>query len=162
HGYDGKKAFPLILFLHGAGQTGTDGRAQVRGALGRAIRKRETTFPFLTVFPQAHKGGWAAGSEDGKRALAILDAVGKHYKVDTKRVYLTGLSMGGEGTWSLAAAHPRRWAAIVPVSGAGDPKTAAKIKDVPCWCFHGDADKVTGAARSRDMIRALKEAGGRP
>ena len=86
----------------------------------------------------------------------------KDYVVDTKRVYLTGLSMGGEGTWSLAAAHPDRWAAIVPICGGGDLRTAAKIKDIPCWCFHGDADKMIRVQLSRDMIGALRKAGGRP
>jgi predicted peptidase len=161
HDYDGKKVFPVILFLHGAGSSGTDGKAPVRGALAEAIRKQEKTFGFVTVFPQSHRGSWQANSPDGKRALAILDEVLEHYSVDRSRVYLTGLSMGGEGTWSLAAAHPERWAAIVPICGGGDPRTAAKFKDVPCWCFQGDADRgVVG--QSRAMIRALKAAGGRP
>jgi predicted peptidase len=159
HEYDGTRAFPVILYLHGAGLTGTDGREQVKGSLGEAIRKREKTFPFIVVFPQSHEGSWKADSSDGKRALAILDDVLKSYAVDAKRVYLTGVSMGGEGTWSLAAAHPDRWAAIVPLCGGGDPRTAAKIKDIPCWCFHGDADQPE---QSRAMIRALKRAGGRP
>src|SRR5437762_12793984 len=72
HDYDGKKAFPLILFLHGAGQTGTDGRQQVRVGLGPAIKKQEKTFAFIAVFPQSHKDGWEAGSDDGRRALPIL------------------------------------------------------------------------------------------
>jgi predicted peptidase len=159
HGYDGKRAFPVILYLHGAGLTGTDGREQVKGSLGAAIRKREKTFPFVVVFPQSHGGSWQADSVDGRRAVAILDDVLRRYAVDPKRVYLTGVSMGGEGTWSLAAAHPDRWAAIVPVCGGGDPRTAAKIKHIPCWCFHGDADEPE---RSRAMIRAIKRAGGRP
>src|SRR5262249_30519329 len=127
--YDGTRPFPLIVFLHGAGQTGTDGRNQIRVGLGPVIKRQENTFAFLAVFPQSHKGGWVAGSEDAKRVLAILDEVQKDYRVDTTRVYLTGISMGGEGTWSLAAAHPRRWAAIVPICGVGDPKIAPKIKD---------------------------------
>jgi predicted peptidase len=162
HSYDGNKVFPVILFLHGAGQTGTDGRLQVRGALGEAIRKQEKTFPFVAVFPQSHEGSWQAGSRDGKRALAILDEVKKHFRVDLKRVYLTGISMGAEGTWSLAAAHPERWAAIVPICGGGDPGTAARFKQIPCWCFHGDADRVIEVRLSRTMIRALRDAGGRP
>jgi predicted peptidase len=157
--YDGKRAFPVILYLHGAGLTGTDGREQVKGSLGEAIRRREKTFPFIVVFPQSHRGSWQADSADGKRAVAILDDVLRSYAVDAKQVYLTGVSMGGEGTWSLAAAHPDRWAAIVPLCGGGDPRTAAKIKGIPCWCFHGDADQPE---RSREMIRALKRAGGRP
>jgi predicted peptidase len=161
-GYDGTRAFPAILFLHGSGATGTDGRAHVQGALAAAIRKRPKYFPFLVVFPQSHEGSWQANSPDGKRALAILDRVARDYRVNGKRLYLTGLSMGAEGVWSLAAAHPQRWAAIVPICGGGDPATAARFKDVPCWCFHGDADKVTPPARSRAMIRALKQAGGNP
>jgi predicted peptidase len=162
HEYDGKEAWPVILFLHGSGAVGTDGRTQVAGALAQAIRKDEKKFAFIAVFPQAHDYRWTAGSVDGKRALAILDEVGHSYKIDKKRTYLTGVSMGGEGTWSLAAAHPDRWAAIVPVCGSGDPQIAAKIKDIPCWCFHGDADTLIPAAASREMIRALRQAGGQP
>jgi predicted peptidase len=160
--YDAKKSFPTILFLHGAGATGTDGRAQVEGGLAPHIRKQEKSFGFIAVFPQAHEGSWLADSRDGKRALAILDQVATDFRVDARRVTLTGLSMGGQGVWSLAAAHPGRWAAIVPICHGGDPKSAAKFKDIPCWCFHGDADKVIPPAESRVMIRALKEAGGRP
>ncbi len=83
--------------------------------LAKAIRDREKTFAFLAVFPQAHVGSWQAETKDGRRAMAILDEVLKTYKVDAKRVYLTGPSMGSEGTWSLAAAHSTRWAAIVPL-----------------------------------------------
>ena len=161
HDYDGKRVYPLILYLHGAGQTGTDGRKQIGVGLGPAIKKQTKKFPLIAVFPQAHKGGWEAGFEDGKRALAILDEVEQDYNVDAKRVYLSGISMGGEGTWSLAAAYPKRWAAIVPICGGGDPKKAPKIKDIPCWCFQGDADEGF-VQQSRFMIKALWDAGGRP
>ncbi len=114
------------------------------------------------VIPQSEKRTWKADSEDGKRAVAILDQVMKDYKVDPDRQYLTGLSMGGFGTWSLAAAYPDRWAAIVPICGGGDPKTAEKIKDIPCWCFHGGADPTVKPERSQEMIEALKKAGGHP
>jgi thiol-disulfide isomerase/thioredoxin len=152
HGYDGKSPLPTILFLHGSGYVGSDGRKQLTGALAAAIKLREPDFPFLTIFPQAQQGGWKAGSADGRLAMAILDAVSRDYAVDPARVYLTGLSMGGEGTWSLAAAHPKRWAAIVPICGGGDPGIAPRIKHIPCWCFHGDADNPE---LSRSMIRAL-------
>jgi predicted peptidase len=112
--------------------------------------------------PQAQKKGWNAGGPEGKRAIAILDEVLQSYKTDKKRVYLTGLSMGGYGTWSLAAAHPERWAAIAPICGGGNPATAVKFKDVPCWCFHGDADPTVSVEKSREMIKALKAAGGSP
>jgi predicted peptidase len=161
HDYKGDKPFPLVLFLHGAGATGTDGKKQVSG-ISAEIRRDEKAFPCLVVFPQSENRTWRADSADGKRAMAILEEVEKQYKVDAKRVYLTGLSMGGFGTWSLAAAHPKRWAAIVPICGGGDPKQAEKIKDIPCWCFHGDADPTVKVDRSREMIKALKDAGGDP
>jgi predicted peptidase len=160
--YNGAKAYPLILFLHGAGETGTDGWAQSSVGLGKAIGKQQKTFGFIAVFPQARKRTWQADSEEGKRAMAILEQVEKEYKVDPKRIYLTGLSMGGYGTWSFAVKYPDKWAAIVPICGGGDAKEAAKIKHIPCWCFHGDADKAVKVSQSRDMIQALKDAGGTP
>jgi predicted peptidase len=162
HDYKRDKPYPLILFLHGSGESGTDGKKQAQVGLGPAIKKQEKTFGFIAVFPQSEKRNWRADSEDGQRALKILDQVMKDYQVDPQRVYLTGLSMGGFGTWSLAAKYPDRWAAIVPVCGGGDVKQAAKIKDIPCWCFHGDADKAVPIAMSRKMVGALKEAGGHP
>lgn len=168
HNYDGSKPFPAILFLHGAGSDGSDGRLHLGLGLAPAIRKRNEDFPFVAIFPQARKGegwkgeGWKAGSPGGKRALAILDQVMKDYRIDADRVCLSGMSMGGEGTWSLAAADPQRWAAIVPICHGGNTATAARLKDVPCWCFHGVADKVIPIQRSRDMIQAIKDAGGQP
>jgi predicted peptidase len=161
-GYQGDKAYPLILFLHGAGETGTDGEKQVKVGLGPAIKKHAKTFPFIAVLPQSQKRTWKADSADGKRALAILAEVRKEFKVDPKRIYLTGLSMGGFGTWSMAVAYPEKWAAIVPICGRGDPSQAAKIKDLPCWCFHGDADKAVAVKGSREMIAAIKGAEGSP
>jgi predicted peptidase len=158
--YKGDKEYPVILFLHGAGEKGSDGKKQARGGLAPAIR-RDKSFPFIAIFPQA-ENTWRAGSADAKRALAILDQVMKEYKTDPKRVYLTGLSMGGFGTWSIAAATPERWAAIVPICGGGSPATAEKIKDIPCWCFHGDADPTVKVESSRAMIEALKKAGAEP
>jgi predicted peptidase len=153
---------PVILFLHGSGSTGDDGQKQAKGGLASAIRKNEKSFAFITVFPQSQKRSWRADSEDGKRAVAILDTVMKEYNGDPKRVYLTGLSMGGFGTWSLAAKYPERWAAIAPICGGGDVKSASKIKDLPTWNFHGDADPTVSVELSRKMIAALKAAGGNP
>jgi predicted peptidase len=160
--YTDAKEYPLILFLHGSGETGSDGRLQAAVGLGPAIKQREQNFPFLAVFPQSQKRTWKADSADATRALAILEEVRKTYQVDPQRIYLTGLSMGGYGTWSLAAKYPERWAAIVPVCGGGDPKAAATIKDLPCWCFHGEEDGAVKVKRSREMIEALKAAGGAP
>jgi predicted peptidase len=165
HDYDGTKAYPVILFLHGAGETKstkTGAKMPVEVGIGPAIKKQEKTFPFITLIPQAETRGWQAEGPNAKRALGMLDEVMKEYKTDPKRVYLTGLSMGGMGTWSVAAAHPEKWAAIVPICGRGDVKTAEKIKDIPCWCFHGDADTAVPVSGSRDMIEAIKKAGGSP
>jgi formylglycine-generating enzyme required for sulfatase activity/predicted esterase len=162
HDYRGDREYPVILFLHGAGEIKGRGAPPVEVGLGPAIKKREGTFPFIAVFPQATRQSWQAGSPDAARALAILDAVCAEYKTDKGRVYLTGLSLGGYGTWSLAAANPERWAAIAPLCAGGDPKDAAKLKGVPCWCFHGDADRTVPVRGSRDMVAALRAAGGDP
>jgi predicted peptidase len=162
HGYDGTKEFPIILFLHGAGETKGGTKEPVEVGIGPAIKKQEKSFPCIVVIPQSEKRTWQATSDDGKRAIAILDATMKELKVDAKRQYLSGLSMGGYGTWSNAAAYPDRWAAIVPICGGGNPKDAVKIKDIPCWNFHGDEDTAVKVERSREMIEALKNAGGKP
>ncbi|OWK41602.1 prolyl oligopeptidase family serine peptidase [Fimbriiglobus ruber] len=161
--YDGTTALPVILFLHGSGET--KGGAKMpfdQGLMNKHYQKQEEKFPAIVVVPQSEKRTWKADSADAKRALAMLDATTKEYKTDPARVYLTGLSMGGYGTWSLAVAHPEKWAAIVPVCGGGDPKAAEKIKDIPCWCFHGDKDDAVKVEKSREMIEALKKAGGDP
>ena len=162
HDYKKGTPTPTILFLHGAGETKGGKKMPVEVGLGPAIKKREKSIPFLTIIPQAPVRGWQADGQSAKMALGILGAVEKEYTVDPKRTYLTGLSMGGFGTWSLAAAHPEKWAAIVPICGRGDTSKADKIKDVPVWCFHGDADTAVKVEGSRDMIAAIKKAGGSP
>jgi len=164
--YKGDKATPVILFLHGAGETkpAKDGKGKmpVEVGIGPAIKKREKTFPFITIIPQAQTRGWQFEGPNAKMALGMLEAVEKEYKTDPKRTYLTGLSMGGFGTWSIATAMPDKWAAIVPICGRGDPMKAEKLKDMPIWCFHGDNDTSVNVSGSRDMIEAIKKAGGSP
>jgi predicted peptidase len=170
HDYKKDKPAPLILFLHGAGETKPKEGAKTKGTpkmpvevgIGPAIKKREKTFPFITIIPQAPTFGWQAGGESAKMALGMLADVEKNYSVDPKREYLSGLSMGGFGTWSISAAMPDKWAAIVPICGGGNPKDAEKIKDIPTWVFHGDKDPAVPVQRSRDMVEALKKAGGEP
>ena len=96
------------------------------------------------------------------RGLMGFDNVTKEYSADPQRTYLTGLSMGGFGTWALANKYPKRWAAIAPICGGGDVAWAETIKDIPCWCFHGDKDPAVPVQFSRSMIEALKKAGGHP
>jgi predicted peptidase len=162
HDYTGDKPSPLILFLHGRGESGRDGRKPVEVGLGPAIKKQEQSFPFLVIFPQSQEYTWHAHTADANRALAILGEVEKQYCVDPSRIYLTGLSMGGFGVWSLATNFPERWAVLAPICGGGSPLRAERIKDIPCWCFHGARDDVVSVARSREMIAALQAAGGQP
>jgi predicted peptidase len=175
HNYKKDTPTPTILFLHGAGETKPKEGAKskvtpkmpVEVGIGPAIKKREKTFAFLTIIPQAPRFGWNEEREGGKLALAILGAITKEYSVDPKRTYLTGLSMGGYGTWSLAAAHPDKWAAMAPICGGvwnskDVEKTAEKVKDIPCWCFHGDKDTAVKVERSRELIEALKKLGADP
>lgn len=168
HAYSPNAPVPVILFLHGAGEAGTDGEKPTQVGIGPAIRTREQTFPFLVVFPQAQDrvpathGSWLPGQPDGNRALAILDAVRADYRIDPRRVYLTGISVGATGVWQLAAARPTAWAAIVPVCGVGPVAKAGEIKDIPCWCFHGAEDVNVSVENSRKMAEALRQAGARP
>jgi poly(3-hydroxybutyrate) depolymerase/thiol-disulfide isomerase/thioredoxin len=161
--YTGVKAWPAIVYLHGSGRRGTDGRSQTESGLAKAIREKQESFPFLVIFPQAREDeNWRPGSAGARRAIAILEQVQTEYHIDPDRITLTGVSMGGEGTWSLAAADPDRWSAIVPICHGWKPDQAARLKDVPCWCFHGDADEMIPPSQSREMIRAIQEAGGKP
>jgi len=168
HDYTPDKQWPVILFLHTAADRGTDGRAQIETGLAPAIRAREKTFPFIAVFPQCEdrgapaRGGWLPQTADGKRALAMLAEVEKSYRTDKDRVFLTGISMGGFGAWANAVADPDRWAAVVPISGGGDEAAAAKIAHLPTWCFHGAEDRIVPTDESRQMIAAVRKAGGKP
>jgi predicted peptidase len=165
-----EKTYPVILFLHGAGETKGGGKQPVEVGIGPAIKAREKDFPFIVLFPQAQTFGWQADGANAGRALAMLDEVMEGFKTDPKRVYLSGLSMGGGGTWSVAAKSPERWAAIAPVCGflgrspgAADYKAIAeKIKGIPCWCFHGDADTSVSVEQSRGMMKAMWDAGAHP
>lgn len=155
---------PAILFLHGAGETGTDGRKQTTVGLGPAIRQAPAAWNFIVLFPQAPPSGeirnrWMAHEE---LVLAILEAARKEYSIDETRLYGTGLSMGGFGTWRLAAKHPKLFAAIAPICGGGDPAEAARLKDISIWAFHGDQDRAVPHSLSVQMVEAVKAAGGNP
>ncbi|MBN1418021.1 MAG: prolyl oligopeptidase family serine peptidase [Planctomycetes bacterium] len=154
-GYEkAQKPWPLILFLHGAGESGNDlQKVKVHGPPKIVETKRD--FPFIVVSPQSPGRGWNADT-----LVALLDDVVSKYKVDKDRIYLTGLSMGGFGSWALAAAYPDRFAAVVPICGGGNPADAKRLKDLPIWVFHGAKDPVVPIARSEAMVSALKEAGG--
>jgi predicted peptidase len=153
-GYDKEdKPWPLVLFLHGAGESGRDlNKVKIHGPpkLIEAGKK----FPMIVVSPQSPRMGW-----DVPTLNALLDEIVATHKVDKDRVYVTGLSMGGFGTWALAAAYPDKFAAIMPVCGGGDPHDAVKLKHLGIWVFHGAKDNVVPPNRSENMVKALKEHG---
>ena len=150
-----KKKWPLLLFLHGAGERGDNLAAvKVHGPLKLVDQGRK--FPFIVVAPQCPANDW--WRPDGLAAL--LDEIERRYRVDQQRVYVTGLSMGGFGTWSLALEFPDRFAAIAPICGGGHWWVAPRIKHLPVWVFHGKKDSVVEYARSVEMVTALKKCGG--
>ena len=159
--YDGTRVFPVILFLHGSGERGEDGITPAQTGIGPAIFNRPHGVPALVVFPQARQT-WAAGSPDSDAALKALDDVMTSFATDPHRVILTGLSMGGSGSWQLATAHPERFAAVVPICGRGKPEDAAKLKTLPVWSFCGDADRDQTVLNMRSMVEALQKEGSSP
>lgn len=158
----GKQKWPLLYFLHGAGERGTNVWKVATHGPPKLVRQ-QTDFPFIVLSPQCPPGQrW-----DNDSLLALLDDVTRNYRVDKSRVYLTGLSMGGYGTWSLGLAHPERFAAIAPICGGGeriavllaDPKKAEALKSLAVWAFHGAKDPVIKLEESERMVAALRKLG---
>jgi len=179
------KLYPVILFLHGVGEGGEDGLLQTQVGLGPAIRQARERFPFIVVFPQARRNQFWAG-EMGILALKVLEQTVEEFNGDPQRLYVTGISMGGFGTWYVAARAPGKFAAIIPICGfvnvmrpdlpaerkafvlednpfaaSPDPYVAAasQISKVPTWIFHGGADPVVSPDESRRMFQILKTLG---
>jgi len=155
---DPRRKLPLILFLHGMGERGNNELELVKKHGIPKIVEQKEDFPFIAVSPQCPKNSfWTAEIE----ALnALLDEVIAKYRVDVDRIYLTGLSMGGYGAWSLAIAYPKRFAAIAPICGGGEPSEVPVLKDVPVWVFHGEKDNLVPPEESKKMVDALKACGG--
>ena len=174
--YTRQTRWPVILFLHGAGERGTDGVLQTEVGLGRALRRDAARYPAIAVMPQAPPDTRWTGAP-GAAAMAALDATLDEFSTDADRVYLTGLSLGGNGTWYLAYTYPDRFAALVPICGfvgavAGrfpafvsdatrSPyvQVAERIRDIPTWIFHGEIDSVVPVSESRDIAQALRDLG---
>jgi predicted peptidase len=153
--YEQKESWPLMLFLHGKGERGDDLNVVKKHGPPKLIEAGKE-FPFIVVAPQCPDIVWWQPVE----LKALLDEVCEKYKVDQDRIYVTGLSMGGFGTWTLAAYQPHRFAAIVPICGGGEPETARHFADTPAWVFHGALDPVVPLKSSAEMVEALKKAGG--
>lgn len=156
------RKWPLILFLHGAGERGSNIWLVAKHGPPKIVRDKPD-FPFIVVSPQCPAGQtWSSDV-----LLALLDDVTDRLPVDRTRVYLTGLSMGGYGTWNLGTSHPDRFAAIVPICGGGDPvsvilaegRRADALRKLPVWAFHGGKDPVVSIDESRRMVEAFKRLG---
>jgi predicted peptidase len=156
YGRDPAAKWPLMLFLHGAGESGTDlEKVKVHGPPKLLAQGKE--FPFIVVSPQCPSPAewWSTD-----KLITLLDDICDRYAVDHDRVYLTGLSMGGYGTWALACAQPERFAAIAPICGGGVPYRARSLKGMGVWAFHGAKDEVVPLIESERMVNSLKAAGG--
>jgi predicted peptidase len=174
-----QRKWPVILFLHGAGERGDDGIIQTEVGVGRAIRRYIDRFPAIVVMPQCRKDQWWTQDAMQEQALKAFEQSVKEFNGDPERFYLTGISMGGYGTWSIASKHPDKFAALAPICGGirppaavaipgaasiadADPYTEAarKISKIPVWIFHGGADPIVPPDESRKMNEALKALGG--
>ena len=178
--FDRHKSWPIVLFLHGAGERGDNGLLQTDVGLGRAIRQYPRDLPFVVVMPQCRADRAWISADMQAQALAALEQSIKEFHADRNRVYLTGISMGGYGTWDLAAKYPTKFAAFVVICGGihgperfpqlhvslvddpnvSDPyaETARRIGKTPVWIFHGAADDAVPVEESRKMARALEDA----
>ena len=173
--YTPAQRWPVILFLHGAGERGKDGYIQTQVGLAPAIRQNPSRFPAIAVFPQSPaESSWTGAI--ARMALAALDKTMREYQTDPTRVYLTGLSMGGNGTWYIAYRNPKRFAAIAPICGwispqfwkAADPVVPAdsgetfaafgrQLRQTATWIFHGEVDPAVPVEESRKTFAALQE-----
>lgn len=180
-GYDSpanaEKRYPLVLFLHGAGERGDDNKAQlVHGCKEFLKAENRKKYPCFVLAPQCPKDekwadvDWSSNShtitkapaESMRMTIEVLAKLQKEFRIDKSRLYLTGLSMGGYGTWDLLARKPKMFAAAIPICGGADESTAPKISHIPIWVFHGDKDTAVKVERSRRMVEALQKAGGSP
>lgn len=155
--YEKQASWPLMLFLHGAGERGDNLEIVKKHGPPKLIAAGKD-FPFIVVSPQCPKGKWWEPIE----LVALLDEIGGKYKVDPNRIYVTGLSMGGFGSWRLAAYAPERLAAIAPICGGGETYWTKEFVHLPVWAFHGAKDTGVPLERSQAMVDALKKNGGDP
>lgn len=167
--YDAEKKYPLMVCLHHGGAHGTDNIIQVEGASYASVLSDEQyrdKYPAFIFVPQCPIGSFWGGvpnyPELAPLVFEAIDALEKEFSIDEKRRYVAGLSGGGYGSWHFICARPEMFAAAIPICGGGDPELAKSIADVPVWAFHGEKDKNVPVGYSRDMIRAIEDAGGDP
>ena len=148
--------WPLLVFLHGAGERGSDLELVKKHGPPRLAGNSTELESFLMIAPQCPSDRWW----DTVAVKDLIDQTMASQPVDPKRIYITGISMGGFATWNLLKEHPGLMAAAVPICGAGDPVTVSRFKSVPIWAFHGDKDEAVPVQRSIDMVEALKKVDG--
>ncbi|MBC8393321.1 MAG: prolyl oligopeptidase family serine peptidase [Deltaproteobacteria bacterium] len=151
-----EKKWPLIIFLHGAGERGDD-LNKVKAHGPAKLVEQGRNFPFIIASPQCPTDKWWPNRIE--HVMALIDEIIDTYNVDENRIYLTGLSMGGFGTWTIACTYPERFAAIAPICGGGQPYQARNLKNLPVWAFHGAKDPVVPVQRSQEMVDAVKANG---
>jgi predicted peptidase len=156
--------WPLILFLHGAGERGDDLESVKRHGIARIVEE-QPDFPFITISPQCPADTW--WSNHIRELMMLLAEVTAAYAVDESRLYLTGLSMGGFGAWHLGSVYAHRLAAVVPVCGGGRilwmhgfPERVCALRHTPVWAFHGQDDDVVPLSESEVMVETLQACGG--
>jgi len=158
YGKETRKEWPLILFLHGAGERGDDLKLVKKHGIPKMV-ETDPDFPFIAISPQCPEGSW--WNEQLADLEALLDLITGAYGVDESRIYLTGLSMGGQGTWELAVRQPDRYAAIAPICGPNTPVWfGCRLKDMPIWAFHGAKDEAVPLVASERMVAAINKCGG--
>lgn len=179
--YDSAKKYPLVLFLHGAGERGSDNYSQLKWGVSHfAEPKMREKYPAFVVAPQVPEGDyWSTlesvqdttsfsipmldePAEPMRLTIDLLDQLQDRFSIDRNRLYVTGLSMGGFGTFDLIERYPDKFAAAVPICGGGDITRAFLLKDVPIWVFHGARDEVVLPEYSRNIVDAIRVAGGSP
>ena len=161
---------PVIVYLHGSGGIGTDNLKQISGGNRNGTHvwvasQMQARHPAFVIAPQLPPGArWDNQSGDGLASYAqlmidLLGSLSKEFAIDPDRIYLTGQSLGGIGTWDVISKRPDRFAAAVPLCGVGDPSLASRLRNMPIWAFHGAKDDTVPVAGSRDMVAALRKSG---
>ncbi|MDX2304424.1 MAG: prolyl oligopeptidase family serine peptidase [Microscillaceae bacterium] len=175
--YDAEKKYPLVIFFHGAGERGKDNLTPLTHIAGLFLNgANRRNYPCFVLVPQCPLDTRWVDTDwtlDGHQipekpslplqlSKELLEETIKNYPVDQQKVYVTGLSMGGFAVWDIIARYPDVFAAAIPICGGGDLQTAESIKNIPLWAFHGKQDQIVKPSRSREMIIAIRNAGGKP
>jgi len=169
--------YPLVVFLHGAGERGSDNEIQTIHIRSLFLdNDNQLNYPSFVLVPQCPTNRqwvnlpWSGinhsmpevCSETMDLTIELIGEIIKKHPIDTNRIYISGVSMGGYGTWDIISRYPQKFAAAIPICGGGDTSKAKLLKDIPIWAFHGSSDKVVSVENTRNMIKAIKIAGGNP